>query len=323
MLPLVPAKPSEDKVASILPAVPASAVVFGGGTGFVVSPHYILTNRHVAENAIGFLISDPAKPDIPKLTATLVALSDEHDLALLRCDDLNAPAVHLNPKFPGRGTDIMLLGFPEFFDIGTGLKSTRGSIVGLPEAANENMCLYDATSNPGNSGGPVSDNRGNVVAIHRAGFRFSGKLGAGIPIEQATSFISDHIPGYSSAAPNTKTMEWSQVDGLVSKSTVLILCEAAKDQRVAIGGKMHSESIEDRACVACRGTGQVTCPDCHGRGTVTVTKVVDRGPNPLNGIEMYWTEHFQENCGTCGGTGSVRCQVCGGRGIEEESSDIR
>ncbi len=316
MLPLMPAKPSDDKVALKLPTLPANAVIFGGGSGFVVSPHFILTNRHVAENASGFLVSDPENPDKPKMTATLGALSEDHDLALLRCDELNAPPVHLDAKFPGRGTDIMLLGYPEFFEIGTGLKSTRGSIVGLPEASNENMCLYDATSNHGNSGGPVSDNRGNVIAIHRAGFTFSGKLGGGIPIEQAISFISDHVPGFGETTPNKKTLEWSQVDALVSKSTVLILCEAAKDQRVAIGGKMHSESIEDRACVACRGTGMVPCPDCHGHGTITVAKQVDRGPNPLNGIEMYGTEHFQENCRTCGGTGNVRCQVCDGRGVD-------
>src|SRR5205814_8939834 len=69
------------------------SVVVSSGSGFVVSPHVILTNRHVVEHASGLLVLNPKNPGGEPLTAELIAISDKVDLALIRCDSLDAPAV--------------------------------------------------------------------------------------------------------------------------------------------------------------------------------------------------------------------------------------
>ncbi len=65
---------------------------YGGGTGFVFDENYVLTNRHVVDNetmgvADVIRIVDPADPEHErKLEAKVVALSDELDFAILKCE---------------------------------------------------------------------------------------------------------------------------------------------------------------------------------------------------------------------------------------------
>ena len=105
------------------------SVVVSSGSGFVVSPHVVLTNRHVVEHASGLLVLNPKNPGGEPLAAELIAISDKVDLALIRCDSLDAPAVPLVESLPPRGSDIMVLGYPLGPEFGKSLKSTRGSMV--------------------------------------------------------------------------------------------------------------------------------------------------------------------------------------------------
>ncbi len=327
--PIVPKKPPG----------PSSGVITSGGTGFVVYPHYVLTNQHVVKGHRTVLVTDPTDPASKRLSAIVLGQSEDPDLAILRCDDLEAPPVGINPRLPGRGSDIMILGFPEFFRIGTGLKSTRGTIVGLPEPDTDNMCLWDATTNHGNSGGPVCDNTGRVVAVVRVGYNLMGKLGGGIPSEQVVPFLKNYIPTLEPIESGTK-LEWPDVDTLVSKSTVLIQCSSDRERQVmipdgdedsfqatvasGIKGTTRQKSktvrpgegcIEDDGCLACHGTGRARCPDCQN-GTVASTERVVKYREPVTGTTIYEDKKTRVRCRTCGGTGQVSCPVCGGSGLE-------
>ena len=79
--------------------------------------------------------------------------------------------------------------------------------------------------------------------------------------------------------------------------------------------------IENRVCIRCRGSGILTCPTCHGRGTVSeqVTAVVGHSmPLGLSNtrLPMTQTQYAHEECPTCKGKGTVSCDVCGGKGQE-------
>jgi S1-C subfamily serine protease len=202
----------------------SEAVIISSGSGFVVHPHYILTNRHVVENASGLLIVDPKNPKGEPLAAELVATSNDTDLALVRCDGLDAPAVPLSEALPPRGSDIMVLGYPLGISFGTNVKSTKGAMVAMPDASMENMCLYDAVTNPGNSGGPLCDQTGRVVAVVRAVTgSIGGSYGAAIPVSTAMPFLKQHIAELKTDETTASKLEWSAVDGRVAPSTVLIL----------------------------------------------------------------------------------------------------
>jgi S1-C subfamily serine protease len=200
------------------------SVIVSSGSGFVVHPHIILTNRHVVDGASGLLVLDPKNSKADPLPAELIAISDKLDLALIRCTALDAPAVSLVEKLPSRGSDIMVLGYPLGPSFGTTLKSTRGSMVAMPDPSVDNMCLYDALTNPGNSGGPLCDKSGRVAAVVRAVTgHVGGSYGAAIPIAQAIPFVRQHVPDLAATVADAQEVGWPEVDAKVSPSTVLIL----------------------------------------------------------------------------------------------------
>jgi S1-C subfamily serine protease len=212
------------------------SVIVGSGTGFVIAPQIIMTNHHVTENASGLLVLDPKNPRGEPLAAELIAEIEQPDLALIRCKTLTAPPVQLVDKLPGRGTDIMVLGYPLGPTFGTTLKSTRGAMVAMPDPALDNMFLYDALTNPGNSGGPLCDKCGRVAGVVRAVTgNVGGSYGAGIPIADALPFIQKHVPGFKITATDAKEVDWPAVDALVSQSTVLIMCKQDVQSDAGIG----------------------------------------------------------------------------------------
>ena len=77
-------------------------VQIGSGTGFVVAPHLVLTNRHVVEGYTEIVIIDPSNRD-RQMTAKVIASSEDPDLALLECEALEAPPVILAERLPPRG----------------------------------------------------------------------------------------------------------------------------------------------------------------------------------------------------------------------------
>ncbi len=146
------------------------------------------------------------------------------DLALVRCNKLDSPPVSLVDKLPPRGSDIMVLGYPLGPAFGVTLKSTRGSMVAMPDASVENMCLYDALTNPGNSGGPLCDKTGRVAAVVRAVTGgLGGTYGMAIPIANAIPFVKKHVPDLAPPLDKATELDWPGVDAKISPSTVLIL----------------------------------------------------------------------------------------------------
>ena len=239
---------------------------------------------------------------------------------------------------PERGSEIMILGFPEFFEIGTTVMSTRGTIARLPDPAVENLCLYTATTNHGNSGGPVCDNTGRAIAVVRMAFKFQfGTYGGGIPSEQVVPFLQKYIPTFQ-PADETKKLEWPDVDAVVSRSTVLIQCTNERDRRLTLPDGDESSfqtasatstargttrqaskkvvqpgdgCFEDAGCVACHASGDVKCPNCQN-GTVKSTKRTPVRKDPVTGATIFQDDMVRVPCSVCDGSGFITCPVCHG-----------
>jgi S1-C subfamily serine protease len=137
------------------------------GTGFFISADgLILTNRHVAKGAkllhVQFDNGQTAAVEV-------VAIDDKYDLAVVRLVDRSKkiPYVHLSPEdSPAEGADCTVMGFPMIDQLGADLKITRGVVSSsAQDQGNGADVLTDAKVNPGNSGGPIVDKFGNVMAI--------------------------------------------------------------------------------------------------------------------------------------------------------------
>jgi S1-C subfamily serine protease len=201
-------------------------VCASSGTGFVVGTEFVITNHHVIDKAIDVAVKDPENEDA-FLTAKVVASDAGVDLALLRVPGLKSPALRLQRTLPGRGTELMCLGYPGGLDspLGGGIKSTKGSVIAM-QGSSKSLFLHDALVDHGNSGGPLVDRSGSVVGVLKGGQRHKASLYfTAISVDALRDFITasganvDLLPG-----GNVGLLEWPQVDAAVSKSTLYIEC---------------------------------------------------------------------------------------------------
>ncbi len=155
----------------------------GLGSGVIVSSAgYILTNHHVVNAADEIEI---ATPDGKKLLAKVVGSDPDTDIAVLRVEALNLPAITFGSSENLRVGDIVLaIGNP----LGIGQTVTSGIVsalgrTGLGINTFENFIQTDAAINQGNSGGALVDARGNLVGINSAILsQTGGSIGIGLAI---------------------------------------------------------------------------------------------------------------------------------------------
>jgi S1-C subfamily serine protease len=167
----------------------------GLGTGVVIVDNgTILTNLHVVYGArrIKVIFADGLESD-----ADIAGLQPENDLAVLRArkipDDLQAATMRSTGDL-SPGDRVTAVGFP----FGIGPSVSHGVISGLkrefrsPEGQRilTNLIQFDAAANPGNSGGPLVTDDGEVVGIVTAIYnptseRFFVGIGFAVPIENA------------------------------------------------------------------------------------------------------------------------------------------
>src|ERR1700677_2947308 len=168
----------------------------GQGSGFILNKDgLILTNNHVIDNAqrVEVMLSDKHK-----YKATVVGVDKNHDLALLKIDAPNlVPATLSESTGLVVGQRVYAIGNP-FGLQGTmtrGIISAIRSIRGPNNNPIEDAIQTDAAVNPGNSGGPLLNSRGEVIGITTLiannGADQSSGIGFAIPINTAKAVIAD------------------------------------------------------------------------------------------------------------------------------------
>lgn len=172
MIPVLPDNgPKEGMPPQQVPPDAIKMLLTAHGSGFVVAPEFVLTNRHVvltgrpgAERVVDEVrITVPAGPNSQELIGRVSAIAKDTDLAVVHFPGLKLRPLLLDSRPPRLASDVLIMGYPMSDLLGTGLKTTRGVISGLPDPTRPDVggyLLFDAASDHGNSGGPVMTSRG-------------------------------------------------------------------------------------------------------------------------------------------------------------------
>ena len=174
--------------------------VTGQGSGFVLDREgHILTNNHVIDGA---QVVEVTLADKKKYKANVIGIDKNHDLALLQIKDVTnlTPATLADSSNLVVGQRVYAIGNPFGFS-GT---MTRGIISAIRSVAMpggnkiDDAIQTDASVNPGNSGGPLLNSRGEVIGITtliasnpNGGADQSAGIGFAIPIGTAKSVLED------------------------------------------------------------------------------------------------------------------------------------
>lgn len=167
------------------------------GSGVLVSPDgYIITNYHVVDEGSEIEVT---LNDRRKFLAKLVGSDPSTDLALLKIEALNLPALIIgNSDSLQVGEWVLAVGNP--FDLNStvtaGIVSAKARNINILEGATsiESFIQTDAAVNPGNSGGALVNSNGELVGITSAIITYSGQYEGysfAIPINLVQKIMKD------------------------------------------------------------------------------------------------------------------------------------
>ena len=180
----LPAMTVEDVTAEVRAAVVRIFTDRGSGSGFVIDPDgLILTNNHVISDAEDITV---VLDDGSRFPGTVLGRDLIRDLAVVKIAASDLQALELGDLSQlGLGQQVVVLGYP----LGSeSLKVTSGFTSGTEFDAGKNIIWIqtDAAVNPGNSGGPLFNLRGQVVGVVAAKFVSVSVEGTGFAISVNT-----------------------------------------------------------------------------------------------------------------------------------------
>ena len=156
------------------------------GTGFAIGNGYIVTNNHVVGEAKTIVVKGIKGDMNTGYTAEVVVADKVNDLAIIRINDYNFKGFGTIPyavqqRMADVGEDVFVLGYPLTQALGNEIKLTNG-IISSRSGYQGNISTYQMSApvQPGNSGGPMFDNKGNVIGIVVAGVPGAENVGYAI-----------------------------------------------------------------------------------------------------------------------------------------------
>ncbi len=145
-------------------APPEAATAKGNGSGVIISTSgYVLTAAHVVAKASKVVVVTAQGSK----SARVIQSDDSNDVAILKLESGTYPALPVIPSRQVRlGQMVATIGFPIVNVQGFSPKVTRGEISSINGAGDDpKRWQISAPVQPGNSGGPLLDENGNIVGI--------------------------------------------------------------------------------------------------------------------------------------------------------------
>ncbi|MEM5277436.1 DegQ family serine endoprotease [Cupriavidus taiwanensis] len=215
----------------------------GVGSGFIISQDgYVMTNAHVVADAEAIYVT---LPDKREFKAKLIGSDKRTDVALLKVEASGLPRLPLGDSNKVRaGEWVLAIGSPFGLDnsVTAGIVSAKGRDTGdyLP------FIQTDVAVNPGNSGGPLINLRGEVIGINSQIYSRSGGymgISFAIPIDEAMR-VSEQLKSSGRVTRGRIAVAIGDVTKEVADSLGLGRARGALVGSVEPGGPAEKAGIE-------------------------------------------------------------------------------
>jgi TPR repeat protein len=206
----------------------------GTGSGFIVTTDgYLVTSAHVfGESTKASVVTETGT-----LPAIVVRLDPGNDLALLKVNGSFSPLPVISSRSVKLGEPVFTVGFPNPGLQGFSPKFSKGEISSLSGLQDDPRHFQISVPvQPGSSGGPLVDCRGNVVGVVEAKLSAgaalvtSGALPENVNYAVKSSFLTallESLPAVNAklAEPSTKGCTQEEIARTVQSATVLVVVE--------------------------------------------------------------------------------------------------
>jgi len=215
----------------------------GVGSGFIISPDgYVLTNAHVVEGADEVYVT---LTDKREFKAKIVGVDKRTDVAVVKIDGSNLPRLPIgDPNKLRVGEWVIAIGSPFGLDntVTAGIISAKARDTGeyLP------LIQTDVAVNPGNSGGPLINMRGEVVGINSQIYSRSGGymgISFAVPIDEAMR-VAEQLRTTGRVTRGRIGVQIGEVTKDVAETLGLPRAEGALVQRVEPGAPAEKAGVE-------------------------------------------------------------------------------
>ncbi len=194
-------------------AVMSSRVKTEGTGFFITSNGYLITNQHLVKDAAGISV----RTSKGEFTARVVKLDILTDLAVLKVDEEHVCLPVSSSRKVGLGDKVFTIGFPQRGIQGESPKYTHGvinSLAGLKD--DPRQFQISVPLQPGNSGGPLVDENGNVIGVVTASLKpQAGKVPQLVNYAVKGSYVNSFLESLPSVLSKMKE---PNVGGQVDRS---------------------------------------------------------------------------------------------------------
>ena len=203
------------------------------GTAFAIADGLIYaTNYHVVEGARTVCLRRPEGSLVP---AQVLAVDKADDLALLKTEFRSPPLALAGPAEIQRGMSVLTIGFPHPTVMGLESKVTDGIVNSLTGIRGDQRRFQISTPiQPGNSGGPLISDRGNVlgVVVSKLGMRFA-EISGDIPNNVGYAIHAARLRALMETTPELRSVAGPAV-GLRPKDRVALVSQAEKSVALVV-----------------------------------------------------------------------------------------
>jgi S1-C subfamily serine protease len=202
---------------------------FSTGTGFLVSPSgHIVTNFHVVEDAKEVTVV----ADGHEYPASVVTVDSENDVALLKTEVHGTPISIGGRSELSVADEVMTLGYPLVRLQGQALKASFGRVNALSGSTDDPRFIQiDVPIQPGNSGGPLVNEQGQLVGVVTAtlnqvvALRETGAIPQNVNYAVKAGYVTPLLQGLELRTSNTAPVGFRELAAEYKNSVFLIIAK--------------------------------------------------------------------------------------------------